>query len=306
MKIKGALLGFVLVTVLYVGALVWADAGQQRVPSALVWQALPVLLGLSLSSYAVRFARWHWLLVRAGHRTPPGPGFLAYLSGFAFTATPGKVGELFRMRYLVPRGVPAWRVLAAFVCERLFDLVAVLMLAALAIRRQDIFAVALAFVLLFLGLVLGLAWRPGVLSRLAARARRAGLRRIARLLRTLRNGLRGCRTWATPLDALVCLGSGLVAWSLTAASFVWLLSHLGVALPLGTAFSVYPLAMLAGAASMLPGGVGSTEATLVALLSWSAVPLATATLAAIGIRLATLWFAIVCGFVALGLLEWRR
>ena len=42
-----------------------------------------------------------------------------------------------------------------------------------------------------------------------------------------------------------------------------------------------------------------------ALLLFVDVPIATATLAAVGIRLASLWFAIVCGFVAAAVLELR-
>ncbi len=306
-KLQGALVGFALLTALYVGALAWVDIQHDRLPSAAeLWQAMPALLGLSLLSYGVRFGRWQWLLNRAGHRTSWGLSCLAYLAGFAFTATPGKVGELVRMRYLGRQGVPASRVLAAFIWERVFDLMAVLMLSALAIQRQDVFLSVLLFVVLLLGLLAGLAMRARTLSRMAARAQQLGLRRIARILRTLRAGLLGCRVWFTLPDAAVCLVTGLAAWSLTAGAFVLLLHHLNVSLPPLVAFAAYPLAMLAGAASMLPGGIGSTEATLVALLSWSAVPLATAALAAIGIRLATLWFAILCGLMAVATLEWRH
>lgn len=42
---------------------------------------------------------------------------------------------------------------------------------------------------------------------------------------------------------------------------------LGIHLAGFNALALFPVAMLAGAASMLPGGLGSTEATLVALLT---------------------------------------
>jgi uncharacterized membrane protein YbhN (UPF0104 family) len=54
---------------------------------------------------------------------------------------------------------------------------------------------------------------------------------------------------------------------------------------------------------MVPGGVGSTEVTLVALLALFDVPLGTAALAAIGIRFASMWFAVLCGLCAMGVLE---
>lgn len=66
------------------------------------------------------------------------------------------------------------------------------------------------------------------------------------------------------------------------------------------AIALFPAAMLAAAASMLPGGLGSTEATLVALLTLGG------TLAVVGIRLATRWLATVMGMAAFGWLEVRR
>lgn len=58
-------------------------------------------------------------------------------------------------------------------------------------------------------------------------------------------------------------------------------------MPTFDGISVYPTAMLAGAASMIPGGMGSTETTIVFLLmsTDSKVLLSTAALAAVGIRL---------------------
>lgn len=157
--------------------------------------------------------------------------------------------------------------------------------------------------LVFLVGVMAFALHPRGLTRVAVYLRRFRLRRMAHIVTTLRAGLAGAGVWATPLDAAVALTLGLVAWSLTAFAFVCLLVNLGVALPLFESIAIYPLAMLAGAASGLPGGVGSTEVTIVLLLALSGVPAATGALAAIGIRLATLWFAICCGFTALAVLE---
>ena len=165
---------------------------------------------------------------------------------------------------------------------------------------------ALGFVAIFLVPVLIFAARPKAMTRTAAWLRRHGARTPARGLRILGRGLALCRHWFTAADAALALLLGLLAWGVTALSFVWLLHRLGVTeLNFASALSAYPLAMLAGAASMLPGGLGSTEAAIALLLGWHGVPVATATLAAVGIRLATLWFAIACGLLAVSWLEWR-
>lgn len=210
------------------------------------------------------------------------------------------------MRYFARAGVPAARTVSAFVYERAFDLLCVVLLAALAIPALPLFAVLVAFVAGMIGAVVLVAARPAWLLRGAARLRRRGWPRLSRAVRALALGLAGCRAWLHPLDWGLSLGLGLAAWGLVALSFAWLLYGLGIGLPWRDAASLYPTAMLAGAASMLPAGIGTTEATLVALLALHAVPLGLATLAAVGIRVATLWFAVLCGFVAIGVLEHQR
>jgi hypothetical protein len=177
MNIKRALIGFCLITVFYLAALIWADSRRQVFTGLpLLAAAMPVLVSASFVLYLLRYARWHWLLRRAGCQTPVGRGFLAYLSGFAFTATPGKVGELLRIRYLMPLGV-----------------LAVLVLASLFISRRDVFTFVTAFVVVFVGLIAVAAHRPGALTRVGALLclRRAG--KLARLVKPLRDGLTGCR-----------------------------------------------------------------------------------------------------------------
>lgn len=304
MTVRRALLGFAAITALYLVAIVWVDS-RNRVFSGLaeLLSLLPLLAGLSMIGYLARFARWQWLLRRAGARTGHGEGFLAYLSGFAFTATPGKVGELVRIRYLERRGVPPPVVLGAFVFERALDLLVVLALALLAVGDGRMLALATVFVAVFVGLVAAVAWHPGWTTPIVEALRGRGWTRPARLLAALRDGLAGTRRWLTGPDLAVGVLAGVFAWSLTAAAFVWLVDTLGARVPTLDAFAAYPLAMLAGAASMLPGGVGSTELAIVALMARLDVPLQTATLAAVGIRLSTLWFSILCGLVSVAVLE---
>jgi uncharacterized protein (TIRG00374 family) len=305
-KITRAVIGLGLITVIYLIALIWVDSRNQvfsELPKLLA--VMPVLVGMSFLSYLLRYTRWYWLLCRAGSKTPVVLGFLAYLAGFAFTATPGKMGELVRIRYLIPMGVAPWKVLAAFVYERAFDLIVVLLLATLLIGQKDIFVAAFGFVLLILAALILVALNYRLVTKLIYYLRLKNCHRMAKIFRILRDGLSGCRLWLTPLDVTIALVLGFLAWSITSLSFVYLLQHLGVSIPLQSAIALYPLAMLAGAASMMPGGVGTTEVTLVALLVHFEVALSTALLAAIGIRLLSLWFAIICGFVALGTLEFR-
>lgn len=303
-RLRGAIAGFLLLTAAYVGVLAWVDARNPVFAGvAGLLPLLPAMAAMSALGYLARYLRWRRLLVRAGHPDGFVRGLLAYLAGFAFTATPGKVGELVRMRYLVPRGVPAPVVFGAFVFERALDLLVVLCLALLSIGDRRLLAMSVVFVAIFVGGVVAVAASPGLLRALQGGLQARGWRRLAGLAGGLRDALVGCSRWLNGPDLLAGTAYGLLAWGLTAASFVWLLGQLGVIVPTLAAFAAYPLAMLAGAASMLPGGVGSTELAIVTLLARHEVAIGTAALVAVGVRLSTLWFSILCGLVSVAVLE---
>ena len=193
--------------------------------------------------------------------------------------------------------------LSAFVLERACDLIAVLGLCLFIEQRSNMLLTAFAFVALFLAMLTLLINRPVIFAMFAEVLRRAGMERISRLIHTLQVGLVGCRIWLTGADLLVCFTTGLLAWTMTSYAFVVLLGSVGVAIPTLPSLSIYPLSMLVGAASMLPGGIGSTEAAIVAILGLFSVPLGIAIACATGIRLSSIWFAVISGFIAIALLE---
>jgi uncharacterized protein (TIRG00374 family) len=71
------------------------------------------------------------------------------------------------------------------------------------------------------------------------------------------------------------------------------------------ALFIYAFSMLVGAISFLPGGLGGTEATMVALLMLNKIAQPQAVAATVLIRLATLWFAVALGVIAMSKPERR-
>jgi uncharacterized protein (TIRG00374 family) len=52
---------------------------------------------------------------------------------------------------------------------------------------------------------------------------------------------------------------------------------------------------LVGAATLIPGGLGATEITMIGMLSADGMPIADATAATVAMRIVTLWFGILIG-----------
>lgn len=265
---------------------------------------MSVCLALVLASFVVRYQRWRMALDAQGHRHIGWfAGLVAYLAGFAFTVSPGKAGELLRIRYFGRMSVPPAHVLAAFIFERGLDLAILTLLGIAAASLIPAFGALVGLVLaLLVALFLASCWPwfQGLLSAAAARLPGSRLRQLARFLV---NGVAQTGPLLRPLLATQGLALGALAWLLTAAAFTHLCHAMGLTLTWQQAIGIYPLAMLAGAASFVPGGVGTTEAAIVLMLGVLGAPLDVALAVAVGIRLASLWFAIGIGMLAMLSLE---
>ncbi len=87
---------------------------------------------LSLGNYFLRYVKWHWYLKLLGHRINRYPNFLVFLSGFALTVTPGKVGEFIKAYIVKERfNVPYTASTAVLLMERFTDVAAIVLLGCL-------------------------------------------------------------------------------------------------------------------------------------------------------------------------------
>lgn len=257
-----------------------------------------VALALSLVNYGLRFVRWQMYLGALGHAVAYAPSAVIYLAGFSLTTTPGKAGEMLRGLFLKSRGIPYTHSTAAFVSERLSDLLAIVVLCLFGMTLYSHGGVIVAVGGGAVGSGFLLLSSTHVLTNVSERlANRSG--RVARFghhLLTMIIEARRCHR--SPLLAMATALS-LVAWSAEAYGFYLILNWMGLEVGLTVAFSVYALSMLAGALSFLPGGLGGAEAVMVGLLLAAGAPEGQAIAATIIIRVATLWFAVALGVTAL-------
>jgi uncharacterized protein (TIRG00374 family) len=286
-------LGFAGAALLGGGREAWATF--LHVPGRIV----PVLLALSLLNYAMRGSRW-LLFSRALRLTVPfASNILYYVSGFAMTTTPGKMGEIVRL-YLLNRfhGCPYDRTAALLIADRLSDGLATTIVVALTIAAFAKLPAGAAGAIVFAGALVVVCLWPGLLLH-ALHAAFARLNRWPRVFVRARRAIRGLQILAHPRIFAAALVMGAIGWTSEGLSFYVLLHALGVALAPAACVFIFAFAMLVGAASILPGGLGSTEATMIGLLSLRGVPFETAVVATGVVRVTTLWFAVSLGLLAL-------
>lgn len=284
----------------------WSQGDQLGALLLRLWPTILQGMGLVLLGFSLRFLRWRLLLGATGQRPPVLTDARAWMGSFAFTATPGKTGETVRSLLLRQDcGTPVVASLTALMVERLTDGTSVLLLLLLnlplLLHRHvppSVLLIAAALLLLPL-LVLAL------LGRGRADRRQRWLQSLRRLLpRSLAaasgEGLASLRRLLRPWLLLQASLVGALAWSMEGISLTLLLRAMGLpAIDTGVGIVAHTCAGLLGALSMLPGGLGSTEAGTVGMLTLLGVPLAVATPATLLIRLITLWFATALGVLCL-------
>jgi uncharacterized protein (TIRG00374 family) len=287
----------VALSIVFYGAwAVFSGAGEAwGAVKSLGWNTWLFILGLSLINYCLRFVRWDMYLKRLGHPVPVGSNFIAYIAGFGYTTTPGKVGEAMRSVYLKRFGVGYVESLSAFFVERLVDMISMIIVASLAAYAFEstrwLVGVTFIVTIAFLPLIHS-EWLYGFIERrrvsLGSEKARSLGEHLLNMLRTSADLLR-----SGPLYGGLALG--LLAWFAEGYALYVVLDRMGADVTIFLAAGIYGVAILAGAVSFVPGGLGGTEIVMGSLLILAGVDAPVAASAVIVCRIATLWFAVALG-----------
>lgn len=263
-----------------------------------------VLLGLSLVNYVFRSLRWHLFAGRLGLPTTFPLNMVHFLGGFAMSVTPGRVGELVRMRWL--RRETGWsfeRTAPLVLADRASDLgaMAILMAIALAFSATGVSGAAPVAMLALVAAIV--ATRPTLLRAVGDFGHRMTGRRFPRLFVRVRRASEALSAFSGPGVLLAAGALGVVGWMAEGYAFHYLLALMGADIGLWKAVGIFVFATLAGGLTGAPGGIGGAEAAMVALLAADGVPLDVAVPATLVIRVTTLWFAIGIGLLVFPLAE---
>ena len=271
------------------------------------WELMPLILLVTCGNYGLRFAKWEYYLRHIGVRDLSRMNsFLIFFSGLGMVVTPGKVGEWLKS-YLLKEmhGTPVTRSAPILLAERLTDSLALLVIGGIGVV---FFGPELWWVVAVIGVASALAagvsrhrtmsmWLLGLFGRLPF----AG--RFAPHLEEL---YESTFLLMSPRVVVLMTLLSVASWSFEVIAFYLTLVGLGVDGSLDTmlkAAFILPIATLAAAISLLPGGLGVAEGLLTSL-SQELLDMtkSAATVGTVIIRIATLWFGVAVGLAAFAVL----
>jgi glycosyltransferase 2 family protein len=158
---------------------------------------------------------------------------------------------------------------------------------------------------MLVALILAVVSSNTVFNRILALLERGPLA-VARIVPKVREAWESLRVITAPRALVLPTVLSVVAWTLEGLALWVILRGFAQSTAIPVACFFYAVATLAGALIPVPGGLGVTEGMLEEQLArFGDVDKVTATSAMILTRFATLWFAVLVGFVALSLLRLR-
>lgn len=255
---------------------------------------LPLVLSLAFANYVLRYFRWEYYLRKLNIRIPARESLTIFFSGLTMAITPGKVGELLKS-YLLKKGggTPISHSIPVVVMERITDIISILLLALLGILRfrygWKVFILGCGFLIICL-LLLNSKRGLQILLKLPW---------LSKFTASLQASQERFRSLLAFRVLFVGLMIGILAWFSEAYAFWLVFKGLGVEVSVLEATFIYAFATLVGALSMLPGGLLTTETSMVGSLAILNLTKATSSAATLLIRVCTLWFAVVVGLIAL-------
>jgi glycosyltransferase 2 family protein len=300
---KKILISIAIGAIVYLAFSIYADF--DKLISAFInfnWLWLPIILALSFLNYIFRFFKWHYYVNILDIKLTYKTSFLIFLSAFTMSVTPGKMGEVLKSYLLKEEnGTPVSKSAPIVLAERLTDFVSIVLLCILGSIVFDYGQSLIIIIgLVFIFTIIILSIRSVSLKIISFFENFNFLKKHIQKIHTAYDSI---YTMVRIKPLIIATIISLISWSFECIGFYLVINifseSTGLEISILSATFIYAFSTLIGAIAMLPGGVGVTEASLTGLLVFSKISKDISVASTIMIRLATLWFAVFVGIIAI-------
>ncbi len=260
---------------------------------------IPVILGLVIVSWFIVYIRWNLILKTSGIKIPHKINFQIFLAGGALGITPGKVGELFKSQILKDKfDIPRTKTAPLFILEKFLDICGAMIVTCIGIwfvPEIGYLAITGLFSLMVIAKVIT---SRKLFLRILDFVKRFKI--MTKFIEPLTSSHENLSKIIFKKDMIVFVLLSVLYWIIIGIAAYFVLLGLGIdTITLISTISSYSSSLIIGAISFIPGGVGIAEASLIGLFTIQEIELSNAIVVVVLIRLFTLWFSTLSGFVAL-------
>lgn len=235
---------------------------------------------------------------RNGKKLWAEENFLVWFSGLSMAATPGKIGELIKPYFLQKLYlIPAEKSTPIVVLERFTDVMGLLLLSCLGMIHLLGTIKTIAVILSFVTAITVVMKSQRIHHILLKCVDQMPFTRKFR--NKLEEFLNDSKASFSGINLLTGSVLSILSWGFEVVALYIAAALLDVRLDMTVAAFALAFSYLAGAISMVPGGVGITEGSMAGILLSSGIDRSIATVLTIVMRFCTLWFAVGLGTFAM-------
>ncbi|QDP41599.1 lysylphosphatidylglycerol synthase transmembrane domain-containing protein [Radiobacillus deserti] len=251
---------------------------------------------LTFCSYLLRLWKWHAFTKWSDIKISLKDNTSIFFIGLMMSITPGKAGELIKGYFLQKRaGTPYAKSLPIVFFDRLTDIIAMALLVGLGLIVYPFgilpFSILIIGVVLFLIMLPRKKWMEQIIDWVTKPER----------LTKYRENLHSMYAHSLSFVHTKILGFSLIvsfaAWFLECLSLYVILQAFELPVSLLASILTFSLGTVAGAVSMIPGGLGAAEGSITGLLLYFGVGSSLAVSISLLIRFVTLWFGVLLGIL---------
>jgi len=243
-----------------------------------------------------RSFRWYLMIRELGIKISWKPIIPIYFSGLAFGLSPGRLGEVAKSIYLKRLvDAPIQKTAPTIIVERLLDVIAVLVISLsvfLLIGEKHVMIIVSFFILL---ICLFLIYKKIYLVKILNKTQHIPF--LGKFSNNLIVSIDTIFVLLKPKIFVKMLILSVISWLIESLVVYFVLKAFDINLSIIHSAFIYVTSSLVGAASFLPGGIGTTEGGLIALLLLENIPIQESLGPVIIIRSITLWALIIFGVV---------
>lgn len=308
----------IFAVLLYTAFAIWTDLRKNiQTLLAFPWKMLPIILASVLVNFTVRELKWDYYRRAGGIDAPRFGSFLVFFSGYSMAISPGRVGELIKpFMYKEYFNSKMRRTIPLVFCERLSDLLGMIVLAAITVvpyihsvsDRSGVIGRTVHFIYGFLifsavfmvalvWLIRNKRWMYAVLIQMSLWTR--GRQRLQSALLKIRKLYYATYPLLTAKNLAITTGLAAFSWFFECVAVKLILN--GVGAPQVTLYEstfIFCMATIFGGfLFFLPGGIGGFETMMAVMLGLLGVAKFQAMPAVFITRASTLFFGVSLGFL---------
>jgi len=260
---------------------------------------MPVIISLVIVSWFVVYIRWHLILKTVNVNISHLTNFQLFLAGGALGITPGKVGELFKSQILKDKfNIPRTKTAPLFILEKFLDIIGAMIVAVFGIWFLPEIGYLVVGGLVSLILIAKIITSKKLFLKVLDFLKH--FKFMSKFIEPLSSSHENLSNIIFKKEMISFILLSVLYWIIIGCAAYFVLLGLGIdTITLINTISSYSSSLIIGAISFIPGGVGIAEASLIGLFTIQNIELSEAVVAVVLIRLFTLWFSTLSGFIAL-------